>query len=98
MLTIADRLSAQGAGVPAEAITAHLELAREMLAEIVLLERRGPPQPLLSGAEIAELLGVEGSEIGAAVGELRAAQFAREVSNRSEAEAHLRSWSASTRA
>jgi len=96
MLTIADRLSAQGAGVPAEALTAHLELAREMLAEIVVLERHGPPRPLLSGAEIAELLGVEGAAIGEAVGELRAAQFAGEVGDRSEAEAHLRSWSAST--
>jgi putative nucleotidyltransferase with HDIG domain len=98
MLTIADRLSAQGAGVPAEAITAHLELAREMLAEIVVLERDGPPVPLLSGTEIAELLGIEGSAIGAAVDELRAAQFADEVGDRSAAEAHLRSWSASTRA
>ncbi len=98
MLTIADRLSAQGAGVPAEAITAHLDLAREMLAEIVAWERRGPPTPLLSGAEIAELLGIEGHAIGAAVAELSAAQFAGEIVDRAGAEAHLRSWSANARA
>ena len=60
MLTIADRLSAQGAGVPAEAIAAHLELAREMLAEIVVLERRGPPRPLLSGARDRRAAGSRG--------------------------------------
>jgi putative nucleotidyltransferase with HDIG domain len=92
MLTIADRLSAQGTGVPAEAIEAHLDLAREMLAEIVELERTGPPTPLLAGDEIRELLGVEGAEIGAAVRELAAAQFAGEAPDRAAAERHLLQW------
>jgi poly(A) polymerase len=93
MLTIADRLSAQGSGVPEEAIEAHLDLAREMLAEIVAFEREGPPQPLLSGVEVADLLGLEpGAEIGAAVRELAAAQFAGEVGDRAAAEEHLRAW------
>lgn len=93
MLTIADRLAAQGSGVPQEAIAAHLELAREMLGEIVRLERAGAPQPLLSGDEIAELLSLEpGERIGAAVRELAAAQFAGEVADRTDAEAHLRVW------
>ncbi len=42
LLTVADRLSAQGSGVPAAAIDAHLDLAREMLAEIVVIERERP--------------------------------------------------------
>ena len=92
MLTVADRLSAQGSGVPQEAIDAHLELAREMLVELVAIERHGPPEPLLDGAEIAELLGARGEAIGAGVRELAAAQFAGEVTDRAEAERHLRGW------
>lgn len=93
MLTIADRLSAQGSGVPEEAIQAHLDLAREMLVEIVAYEREGPPQPLLSGNEVAELLELEpGARIGEAVRELAAAQFAGEVEDRRAAEEHLRGW------
>jgi poly(A) polymerase len=92
LLTVADRLSAQGAGVPAAAIEAHLDLAREMLGEIVVVEFDGPPKPLLAGDEIAELLGVVGPEIGTAVRELAAAQFAGEVSDRAAAERHLREW------
>ncbi len=93
LLTIADRLSAQGAGVPPEAIDAHLRLGREMIGEILALERDGPPTPLLGGAEIAERLSLQGEAIGAAVRELAAAQFAAEVDDREGALAHLRSWS-----
>lgn len=92
MLTIADRLSARGSGVPEEAIQAHLDLAREMLAEIVAIEFGSPPVPLLAGDEIAALLGAEGPEIGAAVRELAAAQFAGEVADRDAAERHLTEW------
>ena len=92
MLTIADRLSAQGSGVPSEAIQAHLDLAREMLAEIVVIERDGPPVPLLDGTEIGDLLGVEGEAVGKAVRELQAAQFAGEVGDRDGAERHLLAW------
>lgn len=92
MLTVADRLSAQGSRVAGEGIRAHLELAQEMLAEIVAFERDGPPEPLLNGAAIAELLGIQGEAVGAAVRELAAAQFAAEVSDRAEAVAHLQAW------
>ena len=94
LLTVADRLSAQGSGVPEQAIDAHLELSREMIAEIVELDREGPPEPLLDGRESAALLGAEGERIGEAVRELAAAQFAGEVDDRAAAEAHLRDWSA----
>ena len=95
LLTVADRLSARGAGVPEAAIEAHLDLAREMLAEIVALERDGAPEPLLDGNEIGSLLEVSGPLIGKAVEELAAAQFAGEVSSREEAERHLQDWSES---
>ncbi len=95
LLTVADRLSARGAGVPEAAIEAHLELAREMLTEIVALERDGVPGPLLDGDEIGSLLEVSGPLIGKAVAELAAAQFAGEVSDRDAAELHLQQWSES---
>jgi poly(A) polymerase len=93
LLTIADRLSAQGGGAPEEAISGHLELARELLAAAVELERRGRPEALLRGEEIAATLGIEpGPLLGEAVAELRAAQFAGEVDTPEVARAHLRAW------
>jgi hypothetical protein len=95
LLTIADRLSAQGGGVPEEAITGHLDLAREMLASAVQWELDGPPEPLLRGDEIATEAGVEpGPDLGVAVAELQAAQYDGEVKDRDGAIAHLRSWAA----
>jgi len=95
LLTVADRLSAQGGGVPEEAISGHLELAREMLEVAVPLELEGPPEPLLRGDEIAAEVGLTpGPDLGAAVAELAAARFAGEVRTREEAVAHLRAWAA----
>ena len=96
MLTIADRLSAQGGIVPGEAIEGHLELAREMLAAAAEWEREGPVQPLLRGDEIAAALAIQpGPELGVAVRELEAAQYSREVGDRDGAIGHLREWRAS---
>ncbi len=93
LLTVADRLSAQGGGVPDAAIEGHLELAREMLAAAVAWERDGPAAPLLRGDEIAAEVGIPpGPELGAAVRELEAAQFAGEVASRADAVARLRAW------
>jgi hypothetical protein len=93
LLTIADRLSAQGDGVPEEAITGHLELAREMLALAVEWELEGPAEPLLRGDEIATEAGIApGPDLGGAVTELQGAQYAGEVGTREEAIAHLRDW------
>ena len=93
LLTVADRLSAQGGGVPEEAITGHLDLAREMLAAAVAWEREGAPEPLLRGDEIAAETGIApGPALGEAVTELEAAQYAGEVTDRDGAIAHLRAW------
>ncbi len=59
LLTVADRLSAQGGGVPQEAITGHVDLAREMLDAAVPWEVDGPAEPLLRGDEIAAEAGIE---------------------------------------
>ncbi len=88
LLTVADRLSARGSGPFAteEAIEAHLDLARQMLASALDWRRDGPPTPLLRGDELAGELGIEeGPEIGTLLAELEAAQYAGEVTNRAEA-------------
>jgi poly(A) polymerase len=93
LLTVADRLSARGVGPIAspEMVTAHLQLARELVAAGLDWRREGPPPPLLRGDEIAAELGIEpGPELGSAVAELEAAQFAGEVTDRAGAIEHLR--------
>lgn len=93
LLTVADRLSARGVGPIAspEMVTAHLQLAREMIAAGLDWRREGPPPPLLRGDEIAAELGIEpGPELGSALAELEAAQYAGEVTDRTGALQHLR--------
>jgi putative nucleotidyltransferase with HDIG domain len=92
LLTVADRLSARGAGAIArpEMVQAHLDLAREMVAAGLDWDRDGPPAPLLRGDEIAAELGIEGPEIGAKLAELEAAQYAGEVTDRDGALGLLR--------
>lgn len=93
LLTVADRLSARGVGPIAspEMVSAHLTLAREMIAAGLDWRREGPPTPLLRGDEISAELGIEpGPELGSALAELEAAQFAGEVTDRMGALQHLR--------
>ncbi|HMI81391.1 MAG TPA: HD domain-containing protein [Solirubrobacterales bacterium] len=93
LLTVADRLSARGKGPIAspEMVSAHLQLAREMIAAGLDWRREGPPEPLLRGDEVAAELGIEpGPELGSALAELEAAQYAGEVTNRAGAIEHLR--------
>jgi putative nucleotidyltransferase with HDIG domain len=92
LLTVADRLSARGAGPIAapEMVQAHLDLARAMVAAGLDWHREGPPEPLLRGDEIAAELGVEGPEIGEKLAELEAAQYAGEVTDRAGALGLLR--------
>ncbi|HST68228.1 MAG TPA: HD domain-containing protein [Solirubrobacterales bacterium] len=93
LLTVADRLSARGKGLIAspEMVAAHLRLAREMIAAGLDWRRQGPPTPLLRGGEVAAALGIEpGPELGSAMAELEAAQYAGEVTDREGALQHLR--------
>lgn len=93
LLTVADRLSARGQGPIAspEMVSAHLQLAREMIAAGLDWRREGPPPPLLRGDEITAELGIEpGPELGSALAELEAAQYAGEVTDRTGALRHLR--------
>jgi hypothetical protein len=93
LLTVADRLSARGAGPLAspEMVEAHLELARQMVAAALDWRRDGPPQPLLRGDELASELGIDqGPELGELLSELEAAQYAGEVGDRAAALNHAR--------
>jgi putative nucleotidyltransferase with HDIG domain len=93
LLTVADRLSARGQGPIAspEMVAAHLQLAQEMIAAALDWRREGPPAPLLRGDEVAAELGIEpGPELGSALAELEAAQYAGEVTDRVGAIEHLR--------
>jgi poly(A) polymerase len=93
LLTVADRLSARGAGPLArpEMVAAHLELAREMIAAALDWRRDGPPPPLLRGDELAGELGIApGPELGKLLSELEAAQYASEVRDRAGALEHAR--------
>jgi poly(A) polymerase len=88
LLTVADRLSARGAGPLASPamVEAHLALARQMIAAALDWRRDGPPPPLLRGDELAGELGIQlGPELGELLSELEAAQYAGEVRTRSEA-------------
>lgn len=93
LLSVADRLAARGSGplAGAEAIEAHLGLAREMLAAALDWRRDGPPRPLLRGGELSAELGIPaGPQLGELLAELEAAQYAGEVSDRAGALEHLR--------
>ena len=93
LLTVADRLSARGAGPLArpEMVEAHLALARQMVAAALDWRRDGPPPPLLRGDELARELGIEqGPELGGLLSELEAAQYAGEVRDRAGALEHAR--------
>lgn len=93
LLTVADRLSARGSGPFAteEAIEAHLDLARQMLAAALDWHHEGPPEPLLRGDELADELGLApGPGLGELLAELEAAQYAGEVADRQAAIEYLR--------
>ncbi len=93
LLTVADRLSARGAGPLAspEMVEAHLALARQMIAAGLDWRRDGPPAPLLRGDEVASALEIEaGPELGELLADLEAAQYAGEITTRQDAVEYLR--------
>ena len=85
VLSCADRLATRGRKADA-AIAAHLDLAREVMAEALAWRRDGPPRPPVRGDELAEELGVPaGPEIGALLARLTEAAFTGEARTREEA-------------
>jgi tRNA nucleotidyltransferase/poly(A) polymerase len=85
LLSVADRLATRGHKADA-AIAAHIELAREVLPQALDWHDGGGPEPLVRGDELADELGIApGPEVGRVLEELRAAQFAGEVTTREDA-------------
>lgn len=95
LLTIADRLSARGAGPLArpEMVQAHLDLAAAMIGAGLDWRRDGPPAPLLRGDELAREVGIDqGPRLGDLLAELEAARYAGEIGDRAAALEHARRW------
>jgi poly(A) polymerase len=90
LLSIADRLATRGERAQ-ESIDAHLRLARDMLGDALRWRAEGPPAPLVRGDELAAELGIAtGPRVGKLLEELAAAQYAGEVSTRTQALAFAR--------
>ena len=89
-LTCADRLATRGRNAEA-AIAAHLDLARELMAEALDWRAGGDPRPPVRGDELARELGLEpGPEIGELLARLREASFTGEATTRDDAVALAR--------
>ena len=85
LLTCADRLATRGRNAEA-AIAAHLDLARELMAEALAWRASGPPRAPVRGDELAEELGLEpGPELGRLLAQLEEAAFAGEAGDRDQA-------------
>jgi putative nucleotidyltransferase with HDIG domain len=85
LLTVADRLATRGRKAE-PAISAHLEVAREMLAAGFAEHAAGPRAPLLRGDELARELDVApGPWLGAVLAELEEDRYAGEIATRQDA-------------
>ncbi len=90
LLTCADRIATRGKNADA-AITAHLELARELMSAALRWRRDGPPRPPLRGDELAEQLGIEhGPGLGRLLAALEEASYAGEVTTADQAVEYAR--------
>ena len=90
VLSVADRLATRGDHAKT-AITAHLDLARELLGAALRWRDEGPPPPLLRGDELAAAMDqTPGPGLGGLLAELEAAHYAGEVVTREDALAWAR--------
>jgi hypothetical protein len=90
LLSVADRLATRGDRAP-EAIEAHLQVARGMLADALRWRAEGPPAPLLRGDELARALGIAtGPRVGELLAQLSEAQYTGEITTREQALARAR--------
>jgi putative nucleotidyltransferase with HDIG domain len=85
LLSCADRLATRGKNAE-RAIAAHLDLARELMAEALDWRASGPPAAPIRGDELARELGIEpGPALGTLLAKLSEAAFAGEVGTREQA-------------
>jgi tRNA nucleotidyltransferase/poly(A) polymerase len=82
IFTVADRLATRGRNAE-DAIAAHIELARELLA-FALAD--APADPLVRGDDLARELGIEpGPQLGALLAQLEEDRFAGQIATREDA-------------
>jgi putative nucleotidyltransferase with HDIG domain len=90
LLSVADRLATRGERSE-ESIEAHMQVARDVLADALRWQIEGPPAPLLRGDRLARELGIPaGPRLGELLEELAAARYAGEVTTPEQALAHAR--------
>jgi putative nucleotidyltransferase with HDIG domain len=91
VLSVADRLATLGRNSE-RAVTLHLELAQQMLAD-ALRWRRNRPRPPIAGDELARALGITpGPQLGRLLAELTEASYAGEIEGGDAILAHAREW------
>jgi poly(A) polymerase len=90
LLSVADRLATRGRKADA-AISRHIALARDLLAEALAARAAGSVAPLVRGDELARELGVApGPRLGQLLEAIAEARFAGEVTGRDDAVAYAR--------
>ncbi len=90
-LSVADRVATRGRNAD-RAVTAHLELAREMLGD-ALAWRADRPRSPIAGDQLAHALGIApGPQLGRLLAELTEASYAGEIETDEQALAHARDW------
>jgi len=90
LFSCADRLATRGKSAE-RSIGAHLDLARELMAEALEWRAQGPPAAPVRGDVLAGALGLDpGPEVGELLAALREARFAGEVATEEEAVEYAR--------
>jgi len=88
LFTVADRLATRGRGAE-EAIVAHVEVARELLA--AAFAQPDDAEPLIRGDDLARELGIEpGPRLGELLAQLEEDRYAGEIGTREDAIARAR--------
>jgi putative nucleotidyltransferase with HDIG domain len=91
VLSVADRLATLGRNAE-RAVTLHLELAREILADALAWRAQRPRSPI-AGDELAAALGMQpGPQLGRLLAELTEAAYAGEIEGDQQVLAHARDW------
>jgi putative nucleotidyltransferase with HDIG domain len=90
LLSVADRLATRGERAQ-ESIDAHIQTARELLADALRWRADGPPPPLVRGNDLlVELAIPPGPRVGELLEQLAEAQYAGDVKTREQALAYAR--------
>ncbi len=93
VLSCADRLATNGPRTTPPQIERHLDVARQVTRQMIMLAERGTPAPLLDGREILALVGRDpGPWTAALVRALREEQIIGRVRTRTQAERFARDW------